>query len=257
MMNESEKFTLGVVAICKNEEQDLPGFIENLRSWVNEIIVVDDASTDASRAILLNAAPKVKLLEHKMTPEGGFAGQRNHGIMEARSDWLLHMDIDERVTPELASEIKEAIQNTSNHAFRYRRLNFFLHRPMKGGIFRDWNNPQLARQGYHYFENSVHETCVIEGGPAFIGQLQARMWHLNDASYLERMQKSMVYCQYAAKKLIEKRVKVRWRHFVMLPMVEFIRQFVFKRGYIDRTPGFLFSLHASCAMFKACALVWG
>ena len=194
-MKKNTEPTIGVVAISKNEEVDMPHFLRHLVDWVDEIIIVDDGSTDSTKEIILSFGTKVKLVEQKMDIQnGGFAEQRNHGIKAATADWLLHMDIDERITPSFAREIKNAIQDTQFNAYRYRRLNFFLHRPMKGGGLQDWNNPQLARRGFHRFENSVHETCIVDGMPASIGQLRYKMWHLNDESYLERMNKSMVYC---------------------------------------------------------------
>lgn len=248
--------TLGVVAISRNEEQDLPAFLEYLKSWVDEIIIVDDGSTDNTLNIITNAGKKVKLIKQLMDPECGFSGQRNRGIKEAQSEWLLHMDIDERVPPSLASEILKVISCDNYDAYRYRRLNFFLHRPMKGGGFQDWNNPQLARRGLHCFENAVHETCVVQGAPGSIGQLTEKMWHLNDESYKERMEKSVVYCQNQSKRLVARGIKMKWYHFILLPTVEFLRKFVQKGGHHDGTPGLLFALHATCAMFKACALVW-
>ncbi len=253
---ESKRPTLGVVAISKNEETDLPGFISHLEPWVDEIIIVDDGSTDDTLRILENDDSQVKLVEQLMDPESGFAGQRNRGIKETKSDWLLHMDIDERVPPDLASEMLEAISNNYFHAFRYHRLNFFLHRPMKAGGFADWNNPHLARRGLHHFENAVHETCIIEDDSAAIGQLKARMWHLNDASYKERMGKSFVYCQNQSKRLVARGLKIKWYHLLFLPMIEFLYKFILKQGFRDRTPGLLFAIHAACAMFRACALVW-
>ena len=248
--------TIGVVAISRNEAQDLPVFISHLEAWVDEIIVVDDGSMDDTVNILKKAVSKVTLVRHLMEPESGFAGQRNRGIKEARSDWLLHMDIDERVPPSLASEILAAISNDQYDAYRYRRLNFFLHRPMEAGGFQDWNNPQLARRGFHHFENAVHEACIIKNAPRSIGQLKSQMWHLNDESYKERMEKSFVYCQNQRKRLVQRGIKIRWYHLFFLPVFELLRKFLLKRGYRDRTPGLLFALHSACAMFRACALVW-
>lgn len=245
--------TIGVVAISRNEETDMPYFIEHLLPWVDEIIIVDDGSIDRTKEIISNAGPKVRLVEQEMDKDSGFAGQRNRGIQEARADWLLHMDIDERVPPELAAEIVLAVQEKHYDAYRYRRLNFFLHRPMRGGGFQDWNNPQLAKRGRHRFENAVHETCVVDGS---IGQLKKPMWHLNDESYKERMQKSFVYCQNQAARLKERGIEMRWWHFFLLPAFEFVRKFIMKSGFRDGTLGLLFALHSSCAMFKACALAW-
>ncbi len=255
-MSETRKPSVSVVTICKNEEQDLPDFIGHLLSWVDEIVVVDDGSTDASCQIIRDAGPKVRLVEYPMDPVTGFAGLRNRGIEEARSNWLLHTDVNERIPAALAREIQTAIQNDQYRAFRYRRLNFFLHRPMKGGGFQDWNKPQLARTGFHHFENVVHENCIIDGGEEYIGQLDEVIWHLNDDSYKERMYKSVVYCQEQARRLHKRGFKMRWWHLLLLPLLEFLRKMFKRHGYRDGTPGLMFALHASTAMFKACALIW-
>jgi len=248
--------TLGVCTICKNEEQDLPAFLDHLLPWVDEIVIVDDGSSDNSRQIIREAGPNVKLVKSAMDPATGFAGLRNRGIDEARSDWLLHTDIDERVPATLAKEILSAIEGEKFRAHRYRRLNFFLHRAMKGGGFQDWNKPQLAQRGFHRFENIVHEECVVEGGDAVIGQLKEKIWHLNDDSYKERMYKSVEYCQEQARRLQKRGFKMRWWHLMVLPSLEFLRKYVKRHGYRDGTPGLMFALHSSTAMYKACCLVW-
>ena len=248
--------TLGVVTICKNEEHDLPAFINHLLPWVDEIVIVDDGSVDSSREIIRSAGAKVRLVEHEMDSETDFAGLRNIGINNAQADWLLHTDVDERIPPTLAVEIRSKIHETNLNAFKYRRLNFFLHRAMKGGGFQEWNKPQLARRGKHHFQNKIHEICVIEDEPGSIGQLKNRIWHLNDETYKERMFKSVIYCQEQARRIEKRGVIIRWWHMLIFPVGEFLRKYVLKKGYRDGTHGLLFSMHSSCAMFKACALVW-
>lgn len=248
--------TIGVVAISRNEETDLPAFFEHLLPWVDEIVIVDDGSTDRTKELIRKAGPKVRIIEQEMNKDSGFSGQRNRGIEEAASDWLLHMDIDERVPPALATEIISAIRSDRFYAYRYRRLNFFLHRPMKAGGFQDWNNPQLARRDKHHFEDAVHETCVVQDAPASIGQLKEKMWHLNDESYKERMEKSVQYCQEQARRLSARGQRIKWWHLAVLPLAEFIRKLFVKRGYRDGVVGLLWGLHCGSAMFRACALVW-
>jgi len=145
------RVSLGVVAISYNEQEDMPGFLSNLIDWVDEIILVDDGSSDETEAICAAAGPKVKFLRQPREEGEYFSDQRNKGIAAASSEWLLHMDVDERVSKELAAEILIAIQNPDYDGFRYRRLNHFMHRPMYGGGWQDWNLIHLARRKLFHF----------------------------------------------------------------------------------------------------------
>lgn len=254
--NYKKPATLGVVAISYNEERDLPGFIANLIHWVDEIVIVDDGSTDTTESLAKAAGEQVNFVVSPREENEYFSHQRNKGIDAAKSDWLLHMDIDERVTPELAAEIIEAIQSDKLDAYRYRRLNFFLHRPMKGGGWQDWNLVHLARREVFRFGGMFHEDCIVSVPDERIGQLKSYMWHLNDDTYLERMTKSNLYCQEQARNLKDRGVQIRWWHMLSLPAVEFLKKYFRKKGYQDGMLGLIFALHAASARFKACALVW-
>ena len=253
---EAKRPTLGVVVISYNEERDLPAFLEHLQPWVDEIVLVDDESTDRTAEIAQAAGGKVRLTVHKMEAEKGFAGQRNFGIESAASDWLLHMDVDERVPPSLAREILGAVSLTGFNAFRYRRKNFFLHRPMRGGGWQKWNAPQLACRGAHFFKNKVHERCVVRGGEAAVGQLKSPMWHLCDEGYRERLSKSLEYSQHAALNLLESGKHISWVDLLWQPLREFLKKYVAQQGFRDGVPGLISSLHASSAVFRAHALTW-
>jgi len=135
--NKVTSSTLGVVAISYNEERDLEGFISHLLPWVDEIVIIDDGSTDRTAEIAMAQTPKVNFIISPRNAGEFFSHQRNKGIAATSCDWLLHMDIDERVPPELAKEIMAAVRDESIEAYRYRRLNYFLHRPMQSGGWQD------------------------------------------------------------------------------------------------------------------------
>ncbi len=252
----SSRPTLGVVAISYNEENDLPGFLEHLVTWVDEVVIVDDGSTDRTAEIADQYGDKISFIVSPRLVEEYFSDQRNKGIDAANSDWLLHMDIDERVPKALAHEIQEAVCSKQFDAFHFRRLNYFLHRPMRGGGWQNWNLVHLAKRGIFRFGGMYHEDCLVDVPADRIGQLEEEMWHLNDDSYLERMGKSNLYCQEQSKVLAKRGLKVRWWHFFWLPVLEFANKYIRKKGYRDYTPGVLFALHSSCATFRACALLW-
>jgi len=248
-----QRSTLGVVAISQNEEVDLPGFLEHLLPWVHEIVIVDDGSTDRTREIAKSRGAKVHLLHHPRQSDTGFAGQRNFGIEAARSDWLLHMDIDERITPDLMKEILETINDPAYDGYRYRRLNFFLHRPMRGGGWQNWNRVQLGRRGKHHFQNPVHEACIVDGP---VGQLRGSMWHLNDADYVERIRKNMVYMQMEAEKLRNEKLHIRWFHFLLHPFWRVFKAYVIDGGFKDGVLGLIYAMYVLTGTFNWYATAW-
>lgn len=252
----NNKPTVGVVAISYNEQEDLPGFINHLIEWVDELVIVDSGSTDKTIEIINNSNFDIKLIKTTMEQAGGYASLRNLGVEGCNSDWVINMDIDERITEKLKNEILKSINIDEYNAYRYRRLNYFLHRPMKAGGWNSWNNPQLARRGFHSFEGKLHENCIIEGEEKKIGQLQGFMLHLNDDSYLERMDKSFRYCKLESDKLIEQNIKVKGHQILVNPILEFFKKYIYKRGFIDGIPGLIAAIHSANAVFRILALTW-
>lgn len=248
--------TLGVVAIAKNEERDLPGFLSHLLPWVDEVVIVDDASTDRTVEIARAAGPKVRVVEHAMDPAAGFAGQRNVGIAAATCDWLLHLDVDDRVTPELALEMRAAIQDPTKDAYRYRLVNFFLHHRMRTGGWERWNNIRLARRGLHRFAKAVHETCVVDAPAERIGQLRHRMWHLGDESYAERIAKNRQYAQFEAKRIVASGCRVRWYHLLFWPTYRALKAYLVHQGFRQGTLGLLHALFTFTSTFNWYACAW-
>jgi len=248
--------SIGIVAIAKNEERDLPGFFSNVLPWADEVVIVDDGSTDKTAAIAVAAGPKVKVIRSAMDPAKGFAGLRNEGISRATSEWLLHMDIDERVTPALTREIDAAITEPGTVACKFRRLNFFLHRPMKGGGLQRWNQVHLARRELGSFVNAVHEGLHLKENSGRVRQLKEKILHLNDDGYLERMRKSDQYCRMVADQLLRDAAPVSAWDLFWRPAKKLLVTYLLLKGYQDGIPGVIWALHCACAEFRVLALTW-
>lgn len=248
--------TLGVVAISFNEERDLPGFLENLVPWVDEIVIVDDGSKDGTYGIAETAGEKVRFVSSPRAPGKYYADQRNKGIDAANSDWLIHMDIDERIPFDFAQEVLEAIHKPDYDAYRYHRLNFFLHRPMRGGDWKDWNLVHLARRECLRFSGMYHEKIEIAVPPERVGQLKKFMIHLNDESYEERLRKSALY-QVEVSKDIQQTNRLLGPLDILLSFgKEFIYQYFWKWGFLDGVSGLIWAFHAASAHNRAYILAW-
>lgn len=255
MTTQQSSATLAIVAIARNEVRDISAFLSNVSTVADEIVVVDDGSTDGTLELLRAAGPQVRVLERRLEPEGGFAAQRNAGAALATADWLLHMDIDERIPPGFANEIRSILPTTRAVAFRYRRLNFFLHRPFRAGGWQSWNNVQLARRGRHRFVGTIHEHIEVDGGEPAIGQLTAEMWHLNDESFAERISKNAGYALPTARGLMA-RVRVRWWHLLFVPTWRALKAWAWGGAWRYGELGLIFALYVFSGTFNSWAVAW-
>jgi (heptosyl)LPS beta-1,4-glucosyltransferase len=248
--------TLGVVALCRNEEQDLPGFLEHLLPWVDEIVLVDDGSTDHTLDIARNAGRIVSVIVSPRQSGEYYSHQRNKGIGAARSDWLLHMDIDERVTPKLREEIQAAIRRSDVDGCRFYRQNFFLHRAVRGCGWQLWSYLHLARRTKFKFGGKIHEKCLLDSPKERIKRLKGHMWHLNEDTYEKRIKKSVFYTAVRAETIIEGGKPVRIWDLIARPLIAFLRSYFLFFGFRDGVIGWILSMHDMATTFDAYVIVW-
>jgi (heptosyl)LPS beta-1,4-glucosyltransferase len=248
--------TLGVVAICRNEQRDLGGFLAHLLPWVDEIVLVDDGSTDDTLEIARDAGPKVSVVSSPRLPGEYFSHQRNKGIKAARSDWLLHMDIDERVPPELRREIEEAIRRPDVDGLRFHRHNFFLHRPIRGGGWQLHSYLHVARRQKFAFGGKIHEECKLSSPANRVKRLRSFMWHFNEDSYEKRRQKSLFYTRVEAETLLQKNIRVRLWHLTIVPFLVFIKRYFLLLGFRDGIAGWILAFEGMASTFDAYAIAW-
>lgn len=181
---------ISIVTIAKNEEQDLPGFFACF-AWADEIVIVDDGSTDSTRE--LAAANGATVVASPRSADEGFADQRNKGIDRATGDWLVHVDVDMRATPEFAAEARAFVAGDKHDVVCFRLAHHILHKPVKSaGLGAGLNPPWLVRRGIARFGGLVHEQLTWPS-TARTGQMSSPMSHLGDATFEERLRKNLLY----------------------------------------------------------------
>ena len=162
--------TLSVVLITMNEAANLPRTLASVHG-MGEMVIVDSGSTDATVEIARAAGARVFA-----EPWKGFGGQKNSAIDHAAGEWILSLDADEEVSPQLAREIQALLAGEPPFpAYRIPRLNHFLGHPLKHGGY--WPDPKLRlfRRGAARFEERpVHETMTTIGP---VGQLHGHLIH--------------------------------------------------------------------------------
>jgi glycosyltransferase involved in cell wall biosynthesis len=163
---ELTHLSLAVVILTCNEERNLPGCLESLRGLNGEIFVVDSGSTDRTIEVAESAAAQI--VEH---PFVNYAAQRNWAQknLPIRSDWVLHLDADERLTPELACEIKARLgvkreKLNGIDGFLLRKRTFFMGRWIRHGGHYPSYHLRLFRRGKGFCEERLYDQHFVVNG---------------------------------------------------------------------------------------------
>jgi (heptosyl)LPS beta-1,4-glucosyltransferase len=248
--------SLSVVVITKNEEVDLPGFLENFASIGDEIVIIDDGSTDATEEIARAEGEQVRFVRSPRSASEGFCDQRQKGVSAARGEWLLQVDCDMRLTPALAAEIREAIASTHLNAFSFRLEQYFMNRPVRFGGFQYWNQPWLSRRLATSWSERVHERIHVDGGITSVGQLRNRMIHLNDRDFDERLEKNSTYSRLEADRLLSASRKIGLVPMLSHAVWRAFRAYVLMLGFLDGKVGLLWALYQFSGNLTPYFIAW-
>jgi glycosyltransferase involved in cell wall biosynthesis len=233
---------ISVVAIARNEEQDLPGFLDCFLPLADEIVLVDDGSTDRTCEIAERAHPRVKVVRAPRQEGEGFCHQRNKGIAHATGDWLLHVDIDDRAPKAIAEEIARVVRAPDVDAYEFGFVHFFLNRRLRYGGAQSWTKPWLVRKGIADFEGIVHERLRLPAS-ARVRKLEWPMWHLGDDSFSERLRKNLAYSELEVIRLIERGARATLSGACWSGAKAFLRTYVLQRGFCDGRAGLFWALY--------------
>ena len=248
------RHSLSVAIITHNEEANLPRTLASV-GWADQIVVVDTHSTDKTAALAQAAGAQVFAEDWK-----GFAAQKNSSIAHCSSDWVLSLDSDEEVSPELAAEIQALLASTpAADVYAVPRRNFFLGRVLRHGGFYPDRKLRLFRRGKASFaERAVHETLACNG-PA--GQLKNDLLHHaypTLTGYIEHMNR---YSTLGAQILVaEGRCSSSSTAFVwnvlMAPYINFLYNYVLRLGFLDGREGLLMHLYHAVYVSWKYAKAW-
>ena len=225
---------LTVVIITKNEAANIGACLDSV-AFADERIVVDANSDDATVQIAAEKGAHVAL-----RPFDGFGPQKNFVLSQAQGDWVLAIDADERVTPELASAIQQAIVDAGADGYEIPRLSSFCGRQMRhSGWFPD-HVLRLFRRGRARFTNDiVHERVVCDGKIARLSQplMHVPVVRLEDA--LSRMDR---YSTSGAEMLNASGKRVTFISGIGHGLWTFLRTYILRAGFLDGREGFLLAV---------------
>ncbi|MGH9617362.1 MAG: glycosyltransferase family 2 protein [Acidobacteriaceae bacterium] len=228
--------------IARNEEANLPRTLDSVR-WADEIVIIDSGSVDRTPEIARSYGAK-----HSFNRDfQGFTPQKNLAIDSCTSDWIYLLDADEVVTPELAEEIQQVVENPRFDAYWQPRVNLFLGRWLRHGGFYPDRKLRLFKRGTARMGGAEPHGTPEYAGPK--GTLKNDLLHYAYPKlelYLEHMNR---YSSHSTRELFDKGISSSGLSFawnaVLNPTATFIKNYIFRLGFLDGLEGFVLHFNHS------------
>jgi glycosyltransferase involved in cell wall biosynthesis len=235
---------LSVFLITRNEAHNIAACLESV-AWADEIVVLDSGSSDETAAICRRYGARVET----SADWPGFGVQKNRALDLAGGDWLLSIDADERVTPELRAEIEQVLRAPDADAYEMPRLSSYLGQPMRhGGWWPDHVTRLFRRGAARFTEARVHEALVVQGRS---GRLRNHLVHHSFRSVEQVIAKMDAYSTYAADGMAERGRGAGLASAVLHGLFAFLRTYLLRAGFLDGRLGFVLAVsNAEGAYYK-------
>lgn len=234
---------ISVVIITFNEEKKIEDALKSVAGAASEVIVVDSRSTDDTVKIVKKHTNRV--FERDWA---GYADQKNFGNSKASFPWVLSLDADERLSPELREELLELRKTEpSCSGFVIPRQVFYLGRWIRHSGWYPDRRVRLFRKDKARWEGDyVHEKLVVEDRTEKLKGTIHHFTYRNIADHLARINK---FSGLGAQKLYAGKKKCRWYHLVFLPAGRFLKAYILKLGFLDGFAGLVISVLTGYAIF--------
>jgi glycosyltransferase involved in cell wall biosynthesis len=220
----------------------------------DEVVVIDGGSQDDTSSIAVARGARVLCC---CCPTRTIGSQRNCGIAAARNEWVLALDADERVTPELVAELRALLADDgpapAHDAYRIRFRNFYLGRELRRGRWaRDWH-ARLFRRRYRFQEVRVHEGLEPVRS---VGELRGAIVHRPYRDLAHHLRKMLLYAQLGAEELRARGKRATLWHLTARPAWRFLRDYVGYRSFLDGRFGLLMSALSALSAFLKYAFLY-
>ena len=225
---------ISVVIICKNEEKNIEECLKSVQ-WCDEIVLIDGFSVD--RTIEIAKTFNIKIFQNEWK---GFSDQRKFALTKVHNEWVFSLDADERCSNELAEEIKNIFSqnNFAEKGFLIPRKSFFLGKWIKHcGWYPDFQLRLFNKNSVTVKERLVHESYEVQGE---CGELSNVILHFTVKSISEFVTKINHYSSLSSIEKVSVE-KIGYTHIFLKPFLEFIKKFIFQKGFMDGINGLMVS----------------
>ncbi len=246
----SEKLPLSVSIITFNEEENLPRALESIKDIASEIIVVDSHSTDRTREIAKEYGAKVFEEDWK-----GHMAQKNSALQKCTQPWILSLDADEEVSPELKEEIIKRIKNPDADGYYVNRKTYHLGKFLNHVWQPDWKLRLVKRSANpHWGGYDPHDKLIIDGKTKKIKR--GYLYHYSYKDLYDQFSRLVKYAKVGAESYHRFGKNFSLWHLVVNPTYAFVKEFFIKRGFLDGLVGFEVSVTHAFYVFMKYMFLW-
>jgi len=242
--------TVSAIVVCFNEEKNIRDCLESLR-WCDEIVVVDSFSTDRTVEIARQYTDRIV-----QRPWAGYRDQKAFAHSQATKQWVMLVDSDERVTPELRDEIQRALDGDAGRYLGYAvpRLVFYLGRWWRrGGWYPDYDVRLFRRDKATWGGSDPHEKILVDGA---VRRLKNPLHHFSYRNIDDHMQRINRFTSISSRELRKGGGRWRLADALLRPAFRFFRSYVLKRGFMEGFAGFYVAVTAAVYVFLKYAKLW-
>ena len=251
MSSVTRQPSLACLIITKNEEANIQDCLASV-NWTTERIVIDAESTDRTAELARAAGAKIFV-----RPWPGFGAQKNYGMDQVSSEWILIVDADERVLEPLKSEIQSRIARWKENepvAYEIPRKNVFYGEWVRhAGVYPDYQIRLFRKGSARYNDVPVHENLMVKG---LIGKLSNPFEHFTERRIRDHFRKFGLYTTLAAQEKGKTVHRVHARDLLFRPLVVFVKSYLLKQGFRDGVRGLIVCVFASMYTFVKYAKLW-
>jgi glycosyltransferase involved in cell wall biosynthesis len=220
---------LSVVLITQNAAAQLPECLASV-AFADEVVVVDSGSSDGTTELAARYGARVVTRDWL-----GFGRQKQFAVEQAAHDWVLCLDADERVSPELAASLVRALEAPAATVYRMPRRNRFLGRWLNHGEgYPDWSARLFDRRHARWSDDAVHEKLLYAVSP---GTLAGDLLHESAEDLGRYLEKQNRYTTLAAQELHRSGRRAGLAELALSPVVRFVKFYLLRLGFLDGLPG--------------------
>lgn len=228
----SQPLALSVAIITLNEEENLPRCLASVRELAEEIVIIDSGSTDRTRAI---AEQFGAIFE--VHPWQGHVAQKNTALHRCSRPWVLCLDADEALSPELAAALRQYLASQPDQVgFYVNRFNFYLGAWIRHAWYPEWRLRVVRRDHARWGGLDPHDKLEVKG---YTGRLPGHLLHYPFTSVRDHLESELKYARIMAESYARAGRHCRWYHVLCSPGAAFFKSLVLKGGWRDGWRGWI------------------